>query len=80
MQILKDMEFNRTQLFPELVSGKKCHTEVDSDRIQDIDRLIQFDAERICGVRFPGSCYENMCENRINPHNSRDLTSTESLP
>ena len=67
MQIQKGMEFYCPFAFPELGPGEKGQTEVDGRRIQGIDRLIQFDAEGIGGVKFPGFGDEDLSEVGINP-------------
>ena len=67
MQIQKGMEFYCPLAFPELGPREKGQTEVDGGRIQDINRLIQLDAERIGGVKFSGFCDEDLSEVGINP-------------
>ena len=54
VQIQKGMELYCTLAFPELGPREKGQTEVDGGRIQGINRLIQFDAERIGGMKFSG--------------------------
>ena len=66
MQIQKGMEFDCPFAFPELGPGEKCQTEVDGRRIQDIDRLIQFDAEGIGGVKLSGFRNKDLSEVGIN--------------
>jgi hypothetical protein len=67
MQIQKGMEFDCPLALPELGPGEKSQTEVDGGRIQGIDRLVQFDTEGICGVKFPGFGDEDLSEVCINP-------------
>ena len=67
VQIQKGMEFYCPFAFPELGPREKGQTEVDGGRIQGIDRLIQFDAEGIGGVKFSGFCDEDLREVGINP-------------
>ena len=66
MQIQEGMEFHCPFAFPELGPGKKCQTEIDGGRTQGIDRLVQFDAEGIGGVKFSGFCDEELREVGIN--------------
>jgi len=67
MQIQKDMEFYCPFVFPELGPREKGQTEVDSGRIQGIDRLIQLDAKGIGGVKLSGFHDKNLSEVGINP-------------
>jgi len=67
VQIQKGMELDCPFPFPELGPGKKSQTEVDGGRIQGVDCLIQFDTERVGGVKFSGFCDEDMSEIGINP-------------
>jgi hypothetical protein len=67
VQIQNGMEFYCPLAFPELGPGEKGQTEIDGSRIQSIDRLIQFDAERIDGVKFSGFFDEDLSEVGINP-------------
>lgn len=67
MQIQKSMEFDRPLAFPELGPREKSQTEVDSRRIQGVNRLIQFDAKGIGGVKLSGFLDEDLSEVCINP-------------
>lgn len=67
VQIQKGMEFYCPFAFPELGPREKSQTEVDGRRIQGIDRLSQFDAERIGGVKFSSFFDEDLSEVGINP-------------
>ena len=53
-EIQKGVQFDGALVFPELGPGKQGQAEIDGGRIQDVDRLIQFDAERIGCIE--GSC------------------------
>jgi hypothetical protein len=67
MQIQKGMELDCPFAFPELGPREKGQAEVYGGRIQGINRLIQFDAEGIGGVKFSGFCNEDLREVCINP-------------
>lgn len=67
VKIQESMKFDCALAFSELGPGEKRQAQVDSGRIQDTSRLIEIDAEGICGVNFPGFCDEDVSEIGINP-------------
>ena len=67
MQIQESMELDCPLAFPELGPREKSQTEVDSRRIQGVNRLIQFDTKGIGGVKLSGFLDEDLSEVCINP-------------
>jgi len=66
-QIQQGMEFYGALPFPELGPGKKSQAEIYGGRIQGVDRLIQFDAEGIGGVKLSGFCDKDLSKIGIDP-------------
>ena len=67
MQIQKGVEFDRALAFSEFRPREQSQTQVDGRRIQGIDRLIQFDTERIGDVEFSGLFDKDLSKIGINP-------------
>jgi len=80
MQIQKSMEFDCPLAFPEFGPREKSQTEVDSRRIQGVNRLIQFDTKGIGGVKFSGFLDEDLSEVCINPPISCLVGMSKGIP
>src|SRR5712691_1873786 len=64
-QIEQRMHFDGGFMFAKLRPGKEGKTKINCCRVQSVETLIQFDADRIVGVQRPCNRNENLCEVRI---------------
>ena len=61
-QIEQRVQFHRRLGLAKRCPRKQRQTKVDGGRVQRVDRLAQFDAERLLGVQAPGSANQRLGE------------------
>ena len=66
MQIQEGVDLHRSFAFAERCPGKESQTQIDGCRIQDVNRLLQFDTEKISGIKGSRFRNEDLSELGIN--------------
>ena len=64
-QLQEGMQFDRRFRRTKMSSREKPQAQIDHPRIQSVNGLIQFECERLCGVKFAGSLDQGLSPVRV---------------